>query len=398
MHKFMNTKKTIEIANKFWDKTYDHGLMDIAATYLGQGEFLTANGHHFTNMCSYSYLGLDSHPEIISGAINEIQSSKIFNYSITRIRIILDVIKETEELLGKVFEAQAITLASCSAASLAILPLIASGIFTDNEPPIMVFDKYTHFSINIIKPICADESEVLTIAHNDLNALEEICKTHKNVVYVAEGIYSTGGCAPVRELRALQDKYGLFLVFDEAHSISVYGKNGRGYALEEMGGINNRTIIVSSLNKGFGAYGGLLLLGPGINRKIVERFGGPIGWSGSDKNNTAVFGAIKASAKIHLSTELTNLQAKLQENIKLFDSLVNTKDSGDKAATRFIQIGDPDRAIEIAKNIFTNGYYTSPLFFPIVPKGQAGLRVMIRADLKQEKIKSFCKLVNSAIH
>lgn len=110
MNNFMNIKKVIEIGNPFWDRCYESGLIDIVATYSGHGKFVTREGHKFINMCSYSYLGLDSHPKIIQGAVDGVLASKMFNYSITRTRIVLDVLKETEDLLTTVFGADAITL------------------------------------------------------------------------------------------------------------------------------------------------------------------------------------------------------------------------------------------------------------------------------------------------
>lgn len=395
MNKFTNNKKAIEFGNPFWDKTEEYGLINIVAKNLGHGKLISQQEHQFINMCSYSYLGLDSHPSIIKGAIDGILSTNTLNSSISRVRVSLNLLKEVEDILTGLFQAEAITLPSCSAASSAILPLIAAGIFTNNKPPVMIFDKHAHFSINLIKPICADETEVLTSPHNDLNYIEDICKKHKNVAYVADGVYSTGGVAPVKELITLQDKYGLFLFFDEAHSTSVYGANGKGYVLELMGGINSKTIVVSSLNKGFGASGGLLLLGSQNHLKVVKRFGGPLSWS--QRVNTAGLGAIKASAQIHKSNELITLQESLHNNIKLFDTLIDTGEKGDSLPIRLIPIGEAEKAVEIAKNVFDSGFYTSPLFFPIVPRNKAGLRVMIRSDLTSEQIKLFCNRVTEAI-
>ena len=392
INKFLNTKKAIEIGNQFWDTTEEYGLINVVGENLGHGNLRVKNNNHeFVNMCSYSYLGLDSHPKIIEGAIAGLKNANTLNSSISRVRVSLDILKDTEEQLTELFNADALTVATCSAASAAILPLISAGVFTDNEPPIMVFDKHAHFSINLIKPICADETEVLTAPHNDLNFIEDVCKKNQRVAYVADGVYSTGGIAPIAELLELQNKYGLFLFFDEAHSTSAYGHNGRGYILESMSGINEQTIIVSSLNKGFGASGGLILLGTNQQRKVVNRFGGPLSWS--QRINTAGLGAIQASAEIHKSQELVKLQQLLQKNISLFDSLIPTDELGDNLPIRMVPIGDAQKAVEVAKYIFEMGFYTSPLFFPIVPKNKAGLRVMMRADLTEDQIRGFSKYV-----
>ena len=125
----------------------------------------------------------------------------------------------------------------------------------------MVFDKNAHFCMNAMKPNVADEAEIATIPHNDVDALEDLCKRHRQVAFVADGVYSAGGQAPIAELLRLQEKYGLLLLFDEAHGTSTVGRHGRGLVLETMGEINDRTVIITSLNKGFGASGGAIFLG-----------------------------------------------------------------------------------------------------------------------------------------
>lgn len=102
-----------------------------------------------------------------------------------------------EESLSDLFNCHALTTLSCSAASAGILPIISSGALTEGIPPIVVYDKFAHYSMNHIKPSCAAETEVITAAHNDMNFLEDICKKHDTVAYVADGAYSMGGLSRV---------------------------------------------------------------------------------------------------------------------------------------------------------------------------------------------------------
>ncbi len=395
MHTYSNITKAMNIGNPFWEESYQSGLLDISADIADDGQWINTNNHPFINMCSFSYLGLDVHPDIVTSAANSVLKAGALNSAIARLRIHLSLLRDAEHALSNLFSAEAITAASCSAASAAILPLVASGVFTNNAPPVMIFDKMVHLSLSLIKPICADETTVLTSPHNDLNFIEDVCKQNKTVAYVADGVYSTGGCAPVKELLELQNKYGLFLIFDEAHSISAYGKKGRGYVLDIMGEINDRTIIVASLNKGFGASGGVILFKENKYMPILNRFGGPLAWS--QQINTAGLGAIIASSKIHQTDELTILQNKLQENINYFDSLLPTENMGDGIALRLIPIKDESKAVEYSKKIYDGGFYTSPLFFPVISRGKAGLRIMIRADIQRADIKRFCDLITQIV-
>ncbi|NBH01797.1 aminotransferase class I/II-fold pyridoxal phosphate-dependent enzyme [Amycolatopsis sp. SID8362] len=397
MHSFLNIKKSARISDDFWDVTDKAGLFDVVVAGLGDGRHRAlADGHEFVNMSSYSYLGLDTHPKLVRAAADAVLAEGALNTSTSRMRVRFGALKDAEAALSELFDVEAVTLNSCAAAAWAALPLVASGIFTEGEPPLMVFDKNAHFCLNAMKPSVADETEVAVVPHNDVEALEALCKQHKRVAYVADGVYSTGGQAPVKELLALQEKYGLFLVFDEAHGISTVGHRGRGVVLEELGQINDRTIIITSLNKGFGASGGAIFLGKrGSQWRLdtAQRNGGPLMWS--QRINTAGLGGLLASAELHRTDELTTLQQRLQDNIALFDRLVETGERGDGLPIRFVRVGSEDATVRLAQDLFRNGFYVSPIFFPIIGRGKAGLRIMLRASMTTAEIEQFAGLVTT---
>ncbi|GAA4303775.1 aminotransferase class I/II-fold pyridoxal phosphate-dependent enzyme [Streptomyces venetus] len=395
MHAFLNIKKSARISDEFWTVTDQAGLLDVVVAGLGDGRHRTlSNGHEFVNMSSYSYLGLDTHPKLVRAAADAVLAEGALNTSTSRMRVRFAALRDAEDALSELFDVEAVTVNSCAAAAWASLPLVASGLFTDAVPPLMVFDRNAHFCLNAMKPSVADEAQVTTIGHNDLDALEELCRTHPQVAYVADGVYSTGGQAPVAELLRLQERYGLFLFFDEAHGISTVGERGRGVVLEQMGGINDRTLIITSLNKGFGASGGAIFLGRKGSRKRYDtalRNGGPLMWS--QRINTAGLGAVLASVELHRSAELTELQSRLQRNIDLFDSLVHTEQSGDGLPIRHVNLGDEDATVRLAEALLGHGYYASPIFFPVIGRGKAGLRLMLRANMTTAEIEDFSSLL-----
>jgi 7-keto-8-aminopelargonate synthetase-like enzyme len=229
INKFLNIEKSISIGNPSWEKAQQSNLTDLLVEHIGNARLRDQTGHEFINMCSCSYLGLDVHPYIVQKASEYVLKARTVNLPTSRIRIRLGMLDEAEGMLSTHFKCEALTALSCSAASVAILPLLAAGIFSDNIRPLMIFDKHCHFSMNQMKPNCGDETEVVNCNHNDLNFIEDQCKKNKAVVYVAEGAYSMGGHAPVKELLELQNKYGLYLYFDDAHSLSAYGNYGEGY-------------------------------------------------------------------------------------------------------------------------------------------------------------------------
>jgi 7-keto-8-aminopelargonate synthetase-like enzyme len=395
-HRFRNNVSAVEYGNRAWNTALANGLIDIRVDYETANVLRRLDGHRFVNLCSCSYLGLSSHPAIIEGAIEALRSQGAMDLPISRIRLRLNLLEEFEAQLSELMGARTICAVTSSAATSGVLPLIASGhLSRDGKPPVMVFDKFAHFSMDYIKPICADETMVLTCPHNDMNYLEDVCKKNERVAFVCDGVYSMGGAAPIEELFHLQDRYGLFLFIDDSHSLSVCGKKGEGHVRSLMPEVNPLTVIVASLGKGFGTSGGIIMLGPKECEPVLTRFGGPLAWS--QGLNVPGIGAGMASIRLHNSPELGRLQKALQDNMALFDELVPTEQSGNGFPLKVIRVGDADRAVAASAAILERGFYTSAIFFPIVKKGDAGLRIMLRADNTQEDIRSFAAAVRDAV-
>jgi 7-keto-8-aminopelargonate synthetase-like enzyme len=397
-HRFRNNARAVEVGNPAWQAAADNGLLDNSVRYVGNDLLeRQSDGHRFVNMISCSYLGLHSHPWVLEGARAAIDSEQTFALSASRLRIRFSIIDELEAGLSDLYRAHCVSAISTSVASAAVLPLIASGHLTDDgQPRVMVFDRFSHFSLNYIKPICADEAPVYTCPHNDLNYLEDMCKKHGRVAYVADGAYSLGGIAPVKELMELQDRYGLLLFFDEAHSLSMHGERGEGIVRSMMPEqLNPLTIIVASLGKAFGASGGVIMLGPEKHHDVLMRFGGPLAWS--KPQNAPTIGACLGSLRVHNSPELAQRQQQLRENAALFDSLITTPQAGTLTPIRLIRTGDDAKAIGLSREILDRGYYTSAVFFPVTAKGNAGLRIMLRSDNDPADIRRFCDVVNDVL-
>ncbi|WP_261640339.1 aminotransferase class I/II-fold pyridoxal phosphate-dependent enzyme [Erwinia mallotivora] len=396
MRQFANVQKMIELSMPSWREARSKGLTDIRTTGFSGNKLSTAEGHQFINMISCSYLGLNRHPDIITGAISAIQQEGVMSTSASRARIAPQLMDDVENTLGQVYQTETILTPSCTSSSAVVLPLLASGTFTDGKRPVMVFDKNCHFSMNVLKAACGDETTVHTAPHNDLDYIEQLCKENEVVAYIADGAYSMGGNAPVKELVALQQQYGLFLYFDDSHALSVYGERGCGFVRSQLDTLGERTIIVGSLAKAFGATGGIILFGNPAWREIFNYCGGPLGWS--QMINAAGLGAVYASAKIHLSPELPALQNKLSQMMAFFDKTIPTVNAGNGLPIRIINLESTGHAINVAQYIYQHGFYTSAVFFPIVAKGKSGLRIMGRADMEQQDIRNFCNILEQAIH
>ncbi|MFD7610733.1 aminotransferase class I/II-fold pyridoxal phosphate-dependent enzyme [Streptomyces sp. NPDC059828] len=390
-HRYRNNDKLIGIGNEFWNMSERSGLAGIVA-HLNDGVLRTETGHEFINFSCCSYLDLDSHPKVIEGAVAALRHYGVLDHCIARSRVQIPALLELEASLGELFGAHVVCSLSASVATFGLLPLIASGHLGNGTRPFMIFDKNAHVSMANIKPVCADETEVVTSRHHDLGFIEDACKKYAKVAYVCDGSDSLGGYAPVKELAELQDKYGLLVYYDDSHSLSAYGERGVGYVRSHSPVLDERTIVVATLNKAFGTSGAAIVL-DGYSKdllRVIERFGG--GLSYSQPLNTAAVGAGLASAEIHHTAELTTLQNRLSGNIELFDSLIHTDQTGNDYPIRLVPMSD-ETVIEAGRRVIEAGYYVSPVFFPIVARGTAGLRVMMRAGQTKEQIRRLCSVL-----
>lgn len=391
-NKFSNYKKMISAADTHWKNADLNKISNLNVIIEGTNHFRDQHNRTFHHFCTTSYLGLDYHPALLNGAIEALKNTGSLRIPNSKNRCKLNILELYEQELSTLFSAHCLTTLSCSAASASILPLLASGTFTHNSAPLMCFDKNAHYSMNHLKAACADETEVITCPHNDMNYLEDLCKKHQRVAYIADGVYSMGGVANIEAIQYLKDRYNMFIYIDDSHSLSATGKQGTGHIRSNLKELDNNSIIVASLAKSFGASGGVVMFGNSEHKQKTLRYGGPSNWSQS--LNSAAIGAGRASILLHYTDELDQLQHKLRANTALFDSLVKTKQQGNFTAIRLIHCGQPETATHAVSYLANNGFFTASVFFPVVAKDQAAIRVTLRADMTQELIKNFCHLVH----
>ncbi|ODM71526.1 aminotransferase class I/II-fold pyridoxal phosphate-dependent enzyme [Bradyrhizobium elkanii] len=398
---FRNTAYVINESRTCYDAAHAAGLMAVHGRSTSGRAFALGTGlvdgrPQVTDFVRCSYLGLDNHPMIVAGAIEAIQAHRSLHWSCARTRLSFDFLAELEAALSEMFCAHVLAFSTVMLANLGAMPLLASGQLTGGVKPLVVFDRIAHISLAYHKPVIADETQVETIAHNDIDTLERLCSKHPVVAYVCDGVYSMGGNAPVKQLRQLQERYGLFLYIDDAHGISLFGRQGEGFARSQFPRVlGDRTIIAASLAKGFGASGGMLMLGTADHEALFRRYSIPYAFSVAP--NLAAVGAALSSCKIHRSAELGERQGRLAERIKVFDRRIASAEQGNSLPIRMISIGSEAKAIAIAKQLLDAGFYTSVTFFPTVAQGRAGIRVCITADHAVRDIERLCDRILETI-
>ena len=139
---------------------------------------------------------------------------------------------------------------------------------------------------------------------------------------MADGVYSMyGDCAPMEELIKLTQKYSQFnIYFDDVHGMSWKGKNGVGFVFDAIKELPENIVVVSTLSKTFGASGATFFCKDEKLREKIKNFGGPLTFS-AQLEPASVAAAI-ASAKIHLSPEITMMQEGLAEKINYFNDFM----------------------------------------------------------------------------
>jgi 8-amino-7-oxononanoate synthase len=331
-----------------------------------QGPRIKIGGKTFLNFSSNDYLGLANHPALKGAAIKAV---KQFGAGAGASRLIcgsLAPFHELEEALAA-FKGTEAALAFSTGYAAAIGTICA----LLGKDDIIVIDKLVHACI--VDAARLSGAKLRVFDHNDLNDLEAILKwadkESRHVLIVTESIFSMDGDrAPLREIVALKNKYGAWLMVDEAHATGIIGKNGYGLA-EELGVDGQIEIQMGTLGKALGAGGGYIC----GSRKLVDFL---VHRARSFIFSTAPCpaAAAAATAAIHLlqSREGQTRRDSLWKLVKQF----NPKSAS--AIIPFI-IGDEAKAVDAAAKLRAQNIFIPAIRYPTVARGAARLRVTLTA-------------------
>ena len=259
LHRFIHHTKVIALADRDWQAAEAQRVCGLHVEVKNPNHLLDQHGRKLRDFSSTSYLGLDYHPTILAGAIQGLQDAGTLRVANVRQRCQLTLLEQYENELSELFGACCLSTLSCSAASAAILPLLASGALTGNTAPVMVFDRRAHCSMSRLRALCSDETQVITVPHNDMNVLEDLCKRYAKIVYVADAVYPMGGVADLDSLLYLKDRYGVFLYLDDSHGLSTVGQYGAGSVRPRVPALDDDLLVVASLANAFGASGAAVM-------------------------------------------------------------------------------------------------------------------------------------------
>ncbi|MFC1513422.1 glycine C-acetyltransferase [candidate division KSB1 bacterium] len=333
------------------------------------------------NFCANNYLGLANHPKLVEAAKKSLDD---WGYGLSSVRFICgtqDIHKVLEAKLSEfVGMEDSILYSSCFDAN--------GGLFETllTEEDAIISDQLNHASI--IDGIRLCKAQRFRYAHADMNQLEDFLKqTQKNRFRMisTDGVFSMDGdIAKLKDICDLGEKYDALIMVDDSHATGFTGKTGRG--THEYHDVMDRVhIITSTLGKAMGgASGGFTSSSKEIISFLRQR-SRPYLFS----NTLAPTITSAAIACLDMLSETTELRDKLEANTKRFRDLMTDAGfdirPGDHPIVP-IMLGDARLAQDVAGDMLDEGIYVIGFSFPVVPKGQARIRVQISAAHETENI------------
>ena len=338
----------------------------------------TTEGEEVLNFCANNYLGLSSHPRVLAAAQKTLETHGFGMSSVRFICGTQDIHKELEAKLADFLHCEdTILYAAAFDAN--------GGVF---EPLLTAEDAIISDSLNhasIIDGVRLCKAQRYRYANNDMADLEAQLKAAEGArfkIIVTDGVFSMDGyVAQLDRICDLADQYDALVMVDECHATGFIGKTGRG-TVELKNVLGRVDIITGTLGKALGGAMGGFTTG---RKEIIEML--------RQKSRPYLFSNSLAPAIVGASIEVLNL---LSETTDLRDQLewnVNYFKDGMKAAGFDYKDGDSaivpimlyDAALsqEFADKLLTEGIYVIGFFYPVVPQGQARIRVQLSAAHSQ---------------
>jgi glycine C-acetyltransferase len=346
-----------------------------------QGAEITVGGKTVLNFCANNYLGLSSHPKVIEAAHKAIDSH---GYGMSSVRFICgtqDIHKELEQKLSAFLGTEdTILYAAAFDAN--------GGVFEPlfNEEDAIISDALNHASIIDGVRLC--KAQRFRYEHNNMDDLEAKLKEAANCrsrIIVSDGSFSMDGTiAQLDKIVVLAEKYDAIILIDECHSSGFLGKTGRG-THEYRGVMGKIDIITGTLGKALGGASGGFTSGRKEVIDMLRQKSRPYLFS----NTLAPFIAGASIAVLDMLTETTELRDKLEYNTKYFRGKMTEAGFDIKPGDHPIvpiMLYDAVLAQDFAAKLLEEGIYVIGFFFPVVPKGQARIRVQLSAAHKQQHL------------
>ena len=335
---------------------------------------IEVGGKKVLNFCANNYLGLSDNPRLVEAAKKEMDAR---GYGMSSVRFICgtqDIHKELEAAIAEYFGTEdTILYAACFDANGGVF----EPLFTDQDA--IISDSLNHASIIDGVRLC--KAVRYRYANADMEDLEKqlkLAQAQRFRIIVTDGVFSMdGNVAPMDKITELANKYDALVMVDECHSAGVVGKTGRG--VTELYNIRGQVdIITGTLGKAFGGAIGGFTTGRKEIIELLRQRSRPYLFS-----NSVPPAVVGASLEVfRMLKESDELHDRLVENVEYFRNKMLAAGFDIKptqSAICAVMLYDAPVSQVVAKKLLDEGIYVTGFYYPVVPKGQARIRVQVSA-------------------
>ena len=358
-----------------------------------QGVEILVDNSSYLNFSSNDYLGLAARSELKDAVV---QAVNVYGAGSGSARLISGSNRLIHELESRLASFKGAEASLCftngySAALGAVTALVGEG-------DVVVIDKLVHACV--VDAAKLSGAKLRVFKHNDLADLERILqwagRTEGNTLVLAESVYSMDGdIAPLRDIVKLKDRYGAWLMVDEAHATGLYGKCRRGM-VEEFGVGSQIDVQMRTLGKALGGAGGFVCGSQSLVDLLINRARSFIFTTAPVP--AQISAAIKA-LEIVGSDEGELLRTQLWSNVDhLKNGLIKLgwKIPTVRSAIVPIIVGDEAEAMALSDRLRNDGVWVPAVRYPTVAKGAARLRLTLSASHKSEHIETLLEALGNA--
>jgi glycine C-acetyltransferase len=338
-------------------------------------------GQKVLNFCANNYLGLSNNKKLIEAVKASLDDH---GYGMSSVRFICGTTDLHKELEGKIAEffgtEDTILYAACFDANGGVFePLL-----TDQDA--IISDALNHASIIDGVRLCkAQRYRYNNADMEDLEKQLQLAQEQKFRLIVTDGVFSMdGNVAPLDRIVVLAEKYNSMVMVDESHSAGVVGETGRG--VTELFNLKGKVeIITGTLGKAFGGAIGGFTTGKKEIVELLRQRSRPYLFSNSIPPMVAAAGI----RMVDMMTESNELQDKLHRNSEYFIKKMTALGfdiKPTKSAICAVMLYDARLSQDFAAKLLDEGIYVTGFYYPVVPKGQARIRVQLSAGHEMEHL------------
>ena len=342
---------------------------------------IQVKGHEVLNFCANNYLGLSDHPRLIEASKRMMDRRGFGMSSVRFICGTQDIHKELEAAISEYFKTEdTILYAACFDANGGVF----EPLFTEEDA--IISDALNHASIIDGVRLC--KAKRYRYANADMQELEKClqeAQAQRFRIIVTDGVFSMdGNVAPVDKICDLAEKYDALVMVDESHSAGVVGKTGHGVS-EFYNTYGRVDIYTGTLGKSFGGALGGFTTGRKEIIDLLRQRSRPYLFS-----NSLAPAIIGASLEVFkMLKESNEIHDRLVENVEYFRTKMMAAGFDIKptqSAICAVMLYDAKLSQVYAAKMQEEGIYVTGFYYPVVPKGQARIRVQISAGHNREQL------------